>query len=325
MVKYRSSKSNSWVQFPFTLMFLSKNYLIKILNIFIFLLILFFLDFSNKGFFGQKYILLLSIFFSIYWVISIFIFLFKRSLYSSYTSVIQRFWKRSLYLFWILEFFLFFIYIFLVLNCAVEVEWMYDQPQLFKSKYFVGEFFFKNIIILLTIILSIVYLSNNIITNNFSSNQVYLLLVLILLSFVLFNEFAQTYFISLYYSGVKWSYEVETQTWSLITDVEKMRTLTHYTFLLLILKFWHTVFIVVVFLTGYMFALYQKKISQGLLSSNKQNFFFLFFFGFIMYYWVYKFYMNHVYSYIYQWFFFNKFYVNYLSIEDFFIPIKSLL
>lgn len=322
MVKCWSSKSNSWVRFPPTLVILFrniKNFYIQIISLSFIIFLFLYIDLINRGFFGHKYILILSFFFSIYWIVSIFIFLFKRSNFTSYTSVIQRFWKRSLYLFWILEFFLFFIYLYLVLNCASEIEWMFDQTQLFRSKYFSGNFFFKNILNLFLIIIFTLIAQNNLIYKNIKYVFLFFIFILFLLNTVVFNEFSQIYFYSLYYSGVKWDYDVDNKYWVLITDIDKMRTLYHYTFLILILKFWHTLFIVSFYIIFLMFSIQQKKVFQGGLSSNKQNFYFLFFFGFIMYYWIYKFYLNHVYEYVYTWFYVNKFFIN----NYFFVVFKN--
>lgn len=263
-----------------------------------------------------------SAFFSTYWLVSIFIFLFKRSLYSSFTTVIQRFWKRSLYLFWFVEFYLFSIYLFLVLSCPCELEWMFDQPQLFKSKYFLGGPFFKYILLLVLLIAMSSFLQNAIIFLNNSFNYIVLAVMLYIINIVAFTEFGQVYFLSLYYNGVKWIYDFENYIWDLVTDVEKSRTSLHFNYLLVVLKFWHTIFIVGMFIISVMFFLQQKQISQGGLSANKQNFFFLMFFGFVMYYWVYKFYMNYSYEYVYRWFYVNKFMSpNYTNLFD---PLLSL-
>ena len=92
-------------------------------------------DWVVSGIFAQKFILHLQTIFVSYWTVSIFIFLFKKSLFATTTTIIQRYWKRALYLFWSLEIILFSIYFYLLLICPTEVEWLLDQPQLFNSDY----------------------------------------------------------------------------------------------------------------------------------------------------------------------------------------------
>jgi hypothetical protein len=152
---------------------------------------------------------MLIIFFVFYWISSIFIFLFKSGLYSKSTSVIQRFWKRTLYLFWSLELFLFFIYSWLVLISPSEVEWMFDQSQLFLSSYFNGLSFFNQILVTLVVLYIAVLLQYHI---TYTRSSIWLVMLLVLLFGVLLNDGSQTIITSLYYGNVSLGFSAGYQT-----------------------------------------------------------------------------------------------------------------
>lgn len=90
MVKYWSSKSTSGVRFPPTSMLSLKDFSKIIFSLF-FVLIFHVNDTFTGNVFAQKLLLGLAVGFAGYWLVSIFIFIFKRSLYTSYTVVIQRY------------------------------------------------------------------------------------------------------------------------------------------------------------------------------------------------------------------------------------------
>jgi hypothetical protein len=85
------------------------------------------------------------------------------------------------------------------------------------------------------------------------------------------------------------------------------RAINNYTWLVVILKFWHTVFIVIFFLFTLMFLTQVGSVYHGIYASLLQNFIFLYLFSFIMYHFLIKSYMNVLYEYVYSWFFVNKF------------------
>lgn len=243
-------------------------------------------------------------FFVFYWISSIFVFLFKSGLYSKTTSVIQRFWKRTLYLFWSLELFLFFIYSWLILISPSEVEWMFDNSQLYLSSYVKGSSFFSQILLTLTVL----YLTSLIQYFLFYSKiEFYLLVLLVLLFSVLLNDGSQVIITSLYYGNVSVWFNPSNFTWSIAGDLIENRTNHNYTWLVVILKFWHTAFIVIFYLFVLMFFLQINMSFHGMYSSILQNFIFLYLFSFIMYYFLVKDYMNIIYEYVYAWFFVNKF------------------
>lgn len=263
-------------------------------------------DFFIGNNFGQRLLLSSGLGFTLYWTCSIFIFLFKRSLYKSFTVVIQRYWKRTLYLFWCLEFYLFGIYLYLILVAPTEVEWLLDQPQLFTSKWWDGNLFFNKILLVLLVILLVIECSFILLYGNMLLLYILSLAITTLLLIIIFSDLTQTFLYSIYFSGIYWDFDMDTNTWALMTGIDKTRTVTQYIFLLTLLKFWHTVFIVGVWLVTTMFLVQSPYIGQGAFAANKQNFFFLYGFAFIWVLFLYKAFANYSYEYVYQWFFVNN-------------------
>lgn len=250
----------------------------------------------------MKVLLILPVAFFVYWFVSIFLFLFKKTLYGKFTSVIQRFWKRTLYLFWGLELFLFSIFLFLVLNCASEVEWLFDQPQLFKSYYInCVSFFLMGFIVLVPVLLLTVLQYFSLHYSHFFKN-ITVVFLLALTTLLLLEEFYQVFLTSVFYTDSTLVFNKEKVFWGWDDSHIKRRTIQHHYFLLLVLKFWHVAFIYGMLLlsssyyssTGFMF--------QGLLSSNRQNMLFLVMFNFVMFFGVFKHYMNVSFYQTYGWF-----------------------
>lgn len=239
-------------------------------------------------------------FFVFYWMSSIFIFLFKSGVYSKTTSVIQRFWKRTLYLFWSIELFLFFIYSWLILISPSEVEWMFHQSQLFHGSYVNGLSLFNQILITLSVIYVTTLIQYFMV---YSKIEFLLLLLLCLLFTVLLSDGSQIIVSSLYYGNTSISFNPSEFVWAVSGDVLENSANNNYTWLVVLLKFWHTVFIVVFFLFVLMFFLQTGKNFHGMYSSMMQNFTFLYLFSFILYYFIVKVYLNVVYEYVYSWFF----------------------
>lgn len=328
MVKYWSSKPTSGVRFPPTSMTtinFKSSTITKLLSIFFASALVIMNDFFTGSSFSQKVLLGLGVGFAIYWTVSIFVFIFKRSLYTSYTVVIQRYWKRTLYLFWLLELFLFSIYVYLILVAPTEVEWLLDQPQLFASKWWGGSLFFNKLlpvlaIILLSIISGFLLLNGNLLALSIAS-----LAITLLVTLVLFSDTAQTYMYSVYFSGLSWNFDLDSGVWAINSTIDKTRTTTQYMFLITVLKFWHTVFIAGFWLVSAMFLIQSPYVGQGMFASNKQNFFFLYGFAFIWTVFLYKSFSNYLYEAVYQWFFVNPWGLSLSSLSSLCDPILCLL
>lgn len=278
----------------------------KIFIIFVFfisLLIFLSIIYTLNNYFLRSITFSLLWFFVFYWLINIFTFLYKKNQYTIFTRIIQRFWKRSLYLFWLLELFLFLIFLYLTLISPQEYLFLFDAKYNFISNYINFKSFFFNLLNIIIIILL-----QNILILLFKYNtffKIYYFLLFIFLWNVLLEDLNQFLCINHFYSNTIWKWEDDYKWWGLELDVLKTRTYVHYIYLLIFLKFWHTIFIVGFFLFFENINLHNKSLSYNILSSNLQNFFFLLFFSFILKIIFIKIYMNYLYEYIYYWFFIN--------------------
>lgn len=78
----------------------------------------------------------------LYIFISGFNFFGKKYTYGKYTEALQRFWKRSFSIFWLLEGFVLSAFIFLTFNASSEVVYSFDPQALFKLHLVSLRFFF---------------------------------------------------------------------------------------------------------------------------------------------------------------------------------------
>jgi len=278
----------------------------KLFSFFIIFLIIF--SFTTLNFmWGANFWMVFGYSFMFYWLYSIFIFIAKHNKYAIYTNVAQRSWKRALALFWIVELFLFFIYMFMVVNHPVEIEWFLDQAQLFLNHYFNGVPFFKQLLTFLTLICVLTF--SQYILTNFNKITMFLAFILLIFcyNFITREEYFQFYTITAYYNNPIWRLNLDKGYWDLLFELDKMRAHLHFIFLIVILKFWHILVIVGIFFGTVMFFIQSKQITQDSFSINRLNAYYLFFFVIVMQYVFYKYYMNFIYEYVYTWFFVNKF------------------
>lgn len=261
----------------------------------------------NKVVFAWVVLLLNS-----YWVISTFNFFFKKYYYAKFTTGNQRFWKRSLLIFWVIELFLFSIFFFLTLTANSESFNMLDQLQLYKYRLTSV----RSFLVFLFPYLVLVSLTYLVLLNTkwqlFSKNSGLLAAITFLLIYIVFNEFYQFFHVINFYSNLGWVYDIDDRTWVLELESRKTRTLNHYISLLIILKFWHIVFIFMFWLFFILRINEIKRIRYQLLASNLQNFLFLYFFCWVlMFPWL-KFFYRHYFDYSYYWFFINFRKIGYL-------------
>jgi len=255
-------------------------------------------------------------------------FLFLKKLYSGgkYTSVIQRFWKRSFILFWLIELFLFIFFIYLLLTHFTESSYFLDLRQLNICNFYLTNNWLYQLILVSIIIyfnyLSIIFFKNN---NLMLVNVFFILINLIMLVFF-YNEFYKFFYtVNYYYNNIK-SLNVIQKKYIYLgyygSDfVFKTRNLYHYISLITFLKFWHFVFIYFfyIFVSG---SLENNKISYDLLSSNLSNFIFYMFFNTIIYVFIFKNLIIFYFTEIYYWFFIGS---NYKGFYFILIEIRNIL
>lgn len=261
----------------------------------------------------------LSFFFIIYWLTSIFTYLFKKSQYGIFNRIIQRFWKRALGLFWMLELSLFFIYLFLAIISPQEVPYMLDNNQLIFNVSNNLKPFFINVFYALILILTA---NVHLLLHKYNSLKIILnALIFLFLIRMVFDDFIQFYAINNFYNSFNWMhsrselpkpiiksepYFLKTLgVWELEQAELKTRTIFHYFYLLIFLKLWHTIFIIACFIFLENASIRSNNTSFNIIAANIQNFYFLMFFNYILKISLLKAYLSYLGTFVFYWFFVN--------------------
>lgn len=246
---------------------------------------------------------LISMFF--YWLISGFVFFIKKYQYSKFTSVIQRFWKRTYILFWIIESGTFTIFFFLTMNASEEPTYMYDQIKVFKTHLFSWRLFLLKLIPVISLIILGYYLLLSLKWTTFSKQSSLIVVLTLTLVYIFWLEFYQFFYIINYYGNLVWNYDSAEFLWTLDIEFKRTRIINNLTTICLLAKFWHLVFI---FLFWIFFILRINEIGRiryPLLAANLQNFIILYIMSWLyMYPWVKFAFKRHLET-PYYWFFYN--------------------
>jgi len=206
-----------------------------------------------------------------YWLISGFNFFLKRYRYGKYSSALQRFWKRAFMCFWMIEGFLFVLFFYYFLNSSAEPTFMYDQNSLYLEQLSSWATFMLNAVLLVFVINLILILTLTV--KNRSSKTSVILLSFITLFFLttLLTESYQFYYVVNYYDDSIWIFSEEDNLWELEYDIPRTRTKNHYITLCILAKFWHFIFIFIVWVFCIMKFFELGKLSYNLISINYQN------------------------------------------------------
>jgi len=193
--------------------------------------------------FNKTMFVWICIFMFSYWLLSGFVFFIKKYQFGKYTTVIQRFWRRTYILFWLIEFFLFIVYLYLTMNANQESFYMFDQIQVFKSHLYSWRLFlFKLFPLTFLLIFSYLFLLT-LKWNILNKHVLWISLITLILIYTIWIEFYQFFHIVNFYGNFNWIYDIDEKVWSLELENRKTRTVNHYVMLMGILKFWHIVFI----------------------------------------------------------------------------------
>jgi hypothetical protein len=241
-----------------------------------------------------------------YLLISGFVFFIKRYQYRLYTSVIQRFWRRSLIFFWLIEGSLFIVFFYLTLNSNQEPIYMYDNIQFYKTHLFSWKLFFIKILPITLVIVFLYFLLLSLKYFTFNKLNFFSLLITFLILFICWSEFCQLYFILTYYGVVNWSYDVEEHLYTLDIELKRTRLLNHYTTICLIAKFWHIVFAFIFWVFFILRGLEIERFRYPLLSANLQNFIIVYMMSWMYMYPWFKFVFRKFLDIPYYWFFVNN-------------------
>ena len=187
----------------------------------------------------------------LYWLMSGFVFFIKKYQYSKFTSVIQRFWKRSYILFWCIESGTFLVFFYLTLNSPEEPVYMYDQIKLFKTHLFSWRLFLPKLIPVISLIILSYFLLLNVKWTNFSKQSLILIIITLILIYVFWLEFYQFFHIISYYENLIWTFDNEEFLWNLDSEFKRTRIVNNTVTICLLAKFWHLVFIFVFWIFFY--------------------------------------------------------------------------
>jgi hypothetical protein len=282
-----------------------------------------FLKLTVFNIFALKLIILFGIF---YWLFSGFTFFLKKYRYRYFTSSLQRFWKRCYAIFWMLEFFLFFIYFYLTFMASQEPFLMYDNAQIFKThlfswKLFLLKIFPSTLLIMLTyfFILATKWTAT-------SKLDFFLLIITFLLFFLFWLEFYQFFHIISYYGNYVWKLSDDLNYWYLEGEIKRTRINNHFISICLIAKFWHIVFTLVFWLFFVLRGLETSRVRFPLLVANFQNFIFIYILTWLyMFPWV-KYTFLKLFNTPYYWFFVNnKRQIFYILFNDFYFISSQVL
>jgi len=241
----------------------------------------------------------------LYWLLSGFVFFVKKYQFGRFTSVIQRFWKRTYVLFWILEFVTFSIFFYLTLNASAEPIYMYDQIRIYKTHLFSWRYFLIKLIPSTLVILLGYYLMLSLKWNLFNKQNTVMLTITLLLLYILWLEFYQFFHIINFFGNINWSFDYDEYIWVLDIDSRRTRLANNYIAVCLLLKFWHFVFI---FLFWVFFILRVNEIGRvryPLLVANIQNFIIIYMMSWAYMYPWFKFVFRKYLDIPYYWFYLN--------------------
>lgn len=239
-----------------------------------------------------------------YFLFTTFTYIFKSLSFSRLNSSNIRFWKRSFYLFWLIELFLFFIYSYLLVNSTNEL-WVMDMTVL--NNY--GVNFTQNFII--NIILWFFFLNISafcLLYNNFSNSKLIFIIYFLLVLYFFNKEIYPLYYFNSFFFNYCYINDMYDDSWNLESLAYYSRSIFYYVYIVLILKFWHIIFINIFFL---FFLNSSNKINNLTISSNNlsflyQNILFLFLFFLLNLLFLLKFYFLFIFKFFYSEAFFQN-------------------
>ena len=238
-----------------------------ILSLLYFYISLFYIQIDFTKQLSVWYILLISY----YLLISTFNNFLNKYKYGKFTSAIQRFWKRTGMIFWLIEGFLFLLFFYYFLNSSQEPLYMFDYSNLNQENLIQLKLCYKNMILLsICIYLSFILLLN---INFFVYAQSLLILLLIslIIFYTLYIESYQFVYIVSIFGDKEWIFNDINQLWVLEVEQNNLRVKQQYFVLCLVAKYWHFIFIFISWFFFLVKSLESNKISITLLGYNVQN------------------------------------------------------
>ena len=249
------------------------------------------------------YVLLANMF---YLFFSGFVFFFKKYQYRLYTSVIQRFWRRALIIFWVIEGSLFTCFVYLIFNASQEPVHVYDNIQIYKTHFYSWRFFLIKVFLSSLLIIFTYLLLLSIKWNTFSKTNNTALFITVIILYIVWLEFYQLFHLMCCYGTTNWIYDFNEHLWNLELEFKRTRIVNHYVTIGLVAKFWHIVFAVVFWLFFLLRGIESSRYRYPLLVANLQNFLIVYFMGWLYMYPWFKFVLRKILDMPYFWFFVNN-------------------
>jgi hypothetical protein len=191
--------------------------------------------------------------------------------YGKFTSAIQRFWKRTGMVFWLIEGFLFLIFFYYFLNSSQEPLYMFDYSSLNQELLVQLKTSYKNTILLsLAIYICFVMTINNNYLNYYQ-NILFLTIVSLIVFYMLFIESYQFAYIINLFATKNWIFDELQQIWVLELETNNLRTKQQYFVLCLVAKYWHFIFIFISWFFFLIKTIESGKINYTFMSYNIQN------------------------------------------------------
>jgi len=267
----------------FTFFFLLFSFTIEIIP---FTKLIFF--WGSWGFFG-------------YIFISGFIFFGKKYNFNKYTEALQRFWKRSFSIFWLLESVIFAAFIYLTFNSSAEVIYSYDPQYFFKLHLFSWKIFIFKLIFLKLILINLYFLS--FLGSLKKKSYIILFFISSLIIYIFFIEFCQFLHFLNQSNFFTWNFNASVNEYTLDSELRKARIVNNYVLVCSIAKFWHIIFIFFIWFFNFNRYFELKNSRDYIITTNLQNFLILYILNWIcMYPWfklMFRYYMNNTFF----WFF----------------------
>ena len=268
----------------------------------------------NKVFFQW---FMLSMFF--YWLMSGFVFFIKRYNFAKFTSAMQRFWRRSYILFWLIESCVFLVFLYLTLNANQEPVYMYDYIQIYKTHLFSWRYFLLKILPLTMLIFLGYFLTLLLKWQVFSKLRGILVVMTLLIVYFTWLEFYQVFHLVQFYGNLNWIYDIDEHYWNLEVEFRRTRIVNHYVMICFLAKFFHVLFILIFWVFFVLRINELNRVRYPLLSANLQNFIFLYIMSWVyMYPWL-KFYLRRYLDYSYYWFYLHT---HQIGLKIFFNDLK---
>lgn len=246
-----------------------------------------------------------SLGFFTYLLISGFVFFLKKYKYGKYTTAMHRYWRRTFAIFWLLEGYLFLVFLYLAVFSSQEPFFGYDNIQFFKDFTYPWRLFLQETATLIAIILVLRYCLGRL--KDMSSTKIYMVITLVtgMLLTMTWSEFYQFYYVLNHYNSLDWTYDEDSFTWSIELETKKTRILLHFITLCIIAKFWHFAFILAFWIFSVSRWLQLDTVHYSLFSANIQNFIILYVLNWIvMYPWIKYAFRRHLYK-NYTWMYSN--------------------